>query len=607
MSHLMHSYLPFYRSSWALVIGINDYSSLPPLNHAAYDAGDVAELLMRRFAFPIEQVILLQDEAATRNNILRTFDSVINQRNVAPDDRIMIYFAGHGLTRQTQHGKTVGYIAPIDAEPRAWRTLIRMTDLIEQASFLPAKHILFIMDACYSGLSLRRGASIDPVVEQFLTSRSVQVMTAGRADEMVTDGGDREGDNSVFTGYLLEALSGRAATASGLMTASDVMRYVYRHVLDSPNTEQTPQYGWIEGDGDFVFRAPHQTSLPGSIEVDLRQGSLARRMITVTDLVEIASTPGAGQSALATQRLHDVALTDPDPRVSQTAQRVLGLEIIPPRPAPPARARIAAARRREFAWLGWFVAALSTSLLLLGGLLVWRGAVQARASLALPLPVTSATPDATGIAGPTVTVDLTTPFSMPTPPLAKTLQSDGVALFQDDFSASLDQWEGIAERELITRQVEDSQLQFTVWAPYGLWISRPHNVSVRNARIFVDATVLRAEQKTGYGLVFRQVDFDNYYYYRINWDGTYSLILQRGGHVGHLIAPQPLGRSLDVGASHHVGVEMLGTSIILLFDGQTIASVQDSSLASGAVGLAVQTTESTPITVRFDNFAIYEP
>lgn len=245
-------YSPFYRSSWALVIGINDYHHLPPLNYAAHDAEQVADMLMQRFAFPSEQVALLQDVSATRNNILRVFDSVINQRNLAPDDRIIIYFAGHGLTRQTQDGRVVGYVAPIDAEPSAWRTLLRMSDLIEQASFLPAKHILFIMDACYSGLSLRRGATLDPVVEHFLTTRSVQVITAGRADEMVTDGGDREGDNSVFTGYLLEALSGCAATASGLMTASDVMRYVYRHVVDSSHSEQTPQYGWIEGDGDFV-------------------------------------------------------------------------------------------------------------------------------------------------------------------------------------------------------------------------------------------------------------------------------------------------------------------------------------------------------------------
>jgi len=93
---------------------------------------------------------------------------------------------------------------------------------------------------------------VTAAVERCLTRPAVQVMTAGRADEQVVDGVDHEGDNSIFTGYFLEALHGAAA--------SDVMSYLYRHVTEDPFAEQTPQYGWLDEDGDFVFQIPHSVS-----------------------------------------------------------------------------------------------------------------------------------------------------------------------------------------------------------------------------------------------------------------------------------------------------------------------------------------------------------
>ena len=85
---------------------------------------------------------------------------------------------------------------------------------------------------------------------------SRQVITAGKADEVVADGGGRTGNNSIFTGYLLEGLSGAAADDEGVITASNLMNFAYRKVATDSRSKQTPHFGHVDGDGDFILWLP---------------------------------------------------------------------------------------------------------------------------------------------------------------------------------------------------------------------------------------------------------------------------------------------------------------------------------------------------------------
>jgi hypothetical protein len=82
---------------------------------------------------------------------------------------------------------------------------------------------------------------------------SRQVLTAGKADEAVADGGGARAGHSIFTSHVLDALEGAAAASEGVITANGVMAYVYDKVGTDPHSHQTPHYGFVEGDGDFVF------------------------------------------------------------------------------------------------------------------------------------------------------------------------------------------------------------------------------------------------------------------------------------------------------------------------------------------------------------------
>jgi len=254
-------YEPYYGASSALVIGINDYQIASPLGYARQDAEAFAEVLISQFYFKKDNVTVLLDGHATHDAILSSFLRFTKSK-MSSNDRIVLFFAGHGCTRPGWRGE-VGFLVPVDGNPDDIQTLIRWDDLTRNAELIEAKHMLFLMDACYGGLAIQRG--IVPGSARFLKDMlqrySRQVLTAGKANETVADSGGPRPGHSIFTGHLLDALEGKAADGNGIISANAVMSYVYDRVSKDPHSHQSPHFGFIEGDGDFIFAAPNLASL----------------------------------------------------------------------------------------------------------------------------------------------------------------------------------------------------------------------------------------------------------------------------------------------------------------------------------------------------------
>lgn len=247
---------PSYSASHALIIGIDNYAHASPLDHAKDDARAVQQALCAHFAFPESNVTLLLDAQATRDRILRMYLSFASQEH-DPDERLLFFFAGHGHTVPSRRGE-VGYLVPHDGNPDDISSLLRWDDLTRNADLIPAKHLLFIMDACYGGLAITRALRPGSMrfLQDMLLRYSRQVITAGKADELVADLGGPLPAHSIFTGHLLEGLAGKAAVTQGIITANGLMAYVYAHVGHDQYSQQTPHFGYLEGDGDFIFAAP---------------------------------------------------------------------------------------------------------------------------------------------------------------------------------------------------------------------------------------------------------------------------------------------------------------------------------------------------------------
>jgi uncharacterized caspase-like protein len=247
---------PQYKTSWALIIGIDTYKHASPLSYAVNDANEITEVLINDLEFPVGNVTCLRDEQATRTNILKSFMRFASN-DIELDDRIFIFFAGHGHTRPSRRGD-VGFLVAHDSDPNDPSTYIRWDDLTRNSDLFRAKHMFFVMDACYGGLALTR--ALHPGSVRFLKDMMIryarQVLTAGKADEVVADSGGPLPNHSVFTGHLIEGLRGKAATPNGVITANGLMAYVYQCVANDQNSIQTPHYGYFDGDGDFVLAAP---------------------------------------------------------------------------------------------------------------------------------------------------------------------------------------------------------------------------------------------------------------------------------------------------------------------------------------------------------------
>lgn len=246
-----------YQTSRAIVIGINAYVNVAPLGYAVNDAKAVAQLLQDKFKFKFEDICVLKDSDATRASIMEKYLSLAGA-NTHVDDRLLFFFAGHGHTVSGARGE-VGYLVPVDGAPGRLDTLIRWDDLTRNADLIAAKHILFLMDACYGGLAITRGGSRLPsmrFLQDMLLRPARQVLTAGKADEIVSDSGGPIPGHSIFTGHLLEALNGKAQSEDGVITANGVMSYIYEKVAKDQHSHQTPHFGFLSGDGDFIFSAP---------------------------------------------------------------------------------------------------------------------------------------------------------------------------------------------------------------------------------------------------------------------------------------------------------------------------------------------------------------
>lgn len=247
-----------YGKSWAAVIGVNDYQHWPDLEYAVNDAQAVGDMLAEDLGFVEENIFRLTDGDATRENIMALIgETLADPDRVAEEDRVFIFFAGHGTTRSLPAGGSLGYIIPSDADYRSYQNrAISMSTLNDLSSVIPAKHVFFVMDSCYSGLALTRaGVTVGNTrgyLEQITSRRTRQILTAGDADQQVADGGP--GGHSIFTWSLLQGLSGLADTDdNGFITASELGTYMSPVV--SSYADQTPKFGHLAGSagGDFAF------------------------------------------------------------------------------------------------------------------------------------------------------------------------------------------------------------------------------------------------------------------------------------------------------------------------------------------------------------------
>jgi hypothetical protein len=244
-----------YGKAYAVLIGIDKYSDpeIPRLKNAVSDAKGIRKVLEQRFKF--DQFITLYDEEATQKRIMELFKDELADK-VAVDDAVFVFWAGHGTQQENITYGDIGYLIPYDGSwKRQSRNISMETIKTDISKSLKARHVFYGMDACYGGLMTDKRA-INPqtnrdlkALQQLAKEDVRQVLTAGSKGEQVLDG---IRGHSVFTARLIEALE----ATGDFITANEIQAIISRNVISDAlklGHNQTPQYGKLYGQGDFVF------------------------------------------------------------------------------------------------------------------------------------------------------------------------------------------------------------------------------------------------------------------------------------------------------------------------------------------------------------------
>lgn len=278
--------LPF-TTSHAFLIGINAYEHLTPLSTAVNDATVIAERLANQHGFQVHPPLLDADHKRIRK--LLTVDI---PKLVGEDDRVLFYFAGHGIALDSEAGPN-GYLVAADTQAGKDDTLIPMQMLHDALTGLPCRHGLLILDCCFSGAFKWSSGFRDVLFDlpkviyeerfwRYCKDPAWQVITSAAHDQKAVDIltnqslGLREtngGAHSPFAESLLRALDGEGDTipageGDGVMTATEIYSYL-RDEVESSTTEHTKRQSpsifnlQRHDKGEFIFLNPrHRFNLP---------------------------------------------------------------------------------------------------------------------------------------------------------------------------------------------------------------------------------------------------------------------------------------------------------------------------------------------------------
>lgn len=137
-----------------LLIAVDRYDHWPRLRGAVAGAEKFEEVLAHRNGLQSSQVTTLVNSTANTANIERTLRSFApdGTRELGSDDRLIIYFAGHGVYDPMTES---GYLIPVDAAADGTSGCLSYDLLTRMCRAIVARHILVVVDACFAGAGLR--------------------------------------------------------------------------------------------------------------------------------------------------------------------------------------------------------------------------------------------------------------------------------------------------------------------------------------------------------------------------------------------------------------------------------------------------------------------
>lgn len=197
-------------------------------------------------AYPPEQVTLLTETSATRQNILAAFDQIIAQVNQNPDATVIIYYSGHGgrIQRTNEY-----FLVPFSYEPsQRADTAISGVEFTQKIEAITARKLVVLLDCCHAGGVPALKEPGETFVKSPLPPELLNVLGTGSGRVVVASWREDEYSYtgqpySAFTDCLLSALQGKAAVnKDGYARILDILVYLFDQV---PKRASGPQHPFV--------------------------------------------------------------------------------------------------------------------------------------------------------------------------------------------------------------------------------------------------------------------------------------------------------------------------------------------------------------------------
>lgn len=233
-----------HSKDFAIVVGVDNYRSLPASHGAANDAASIAGMLERGVGVPAENVILLTGSHASRADLESYIDEWL-PKNINQDSRLYFYFAGSGSIDPVSGAR---FILPWDADLAFLSTTAYPLDaLFRRFRALKAREVVIIFDSCFDRESdrCRVAKGIRPLGT---VSRTIPLPDSKLTVLFATSSGQEaalspQGDRGAFTAGLISGFEDAVARRAGL-TVEQLFQYAsgkVRRVARASGHMQTPR------------------------------------------------------------------------------------------------------------------------------------------------------------------------------------------------------------------------------------------------------------------------------------------------------------------------------------------------------------------------------
>ncbi len=326
----------------ALLIGINTYKypdRVSPLAGSINDVEDMRQLLIGKFQFLPENILVLKDSQATHAAIIEAIKGHLIAK-AQQGDIVVLHYSGHGSQMKDVTGKMISgvdeTIVPYDSRDPGGKVFdISGAELHPLLVQLASKttNLTFILDSCHSG-TLVRGARVRSIPMDTRTpppmsaTREVGTkpteatpkfafLSAATSKESAFEHSANGADHGAFTYFLTQQLRTSRAGA----TYRDIMDVVIGNVtanypLEHPSLEGAEPDQHVFGDGSSIAKiyitASPSALTTGRVTLDVGQIDGA----TVGSIYDVYA-PGTKNLAPPNQPVARIKIVSSDPQKSE--------------------------------------------------------------------------------------------------------------------------------------------------------------------------------------------------------------------------------------------------------------------------------------------------